>query len=148
MQCLDWGLSRAHQPSKHRLNKLFLTLSRSLFLSFVLVPLSYLSISLSPCLVSTDLSRGLCFLTIISSHKHIQETHTSTRGGVSFILYRTAEMSTGHVPVKSSLSVPQFPTNTHSSVTGFTVHSHLYTGGQKRVTEQEMRRGGKMNEEE
>lgn len=69
-ECFSWGISRAKLASRaHRLNKLFVPPAMSAAAAFVLVTVSYLSISLSPCRVNTDLRRVLCFFTSTSPHK-------------------------------------------------------------------------------
>lgn len=133
MPYLDWGLSRAHQPAKHtdyiKCFWLLLSLSRSFTLSFVLVSVSYLCISSSPCLVNTDLPTGLCF-------PQTQSRHSSNRG-VSLILYHmTREMSAGRAPLSLSVSPSiSFCTNMHSSFAGCAADFSHYTEGQKTVTE-------------
>lgn len=63
VHCLDWGLGRAHQPAKRtdKINCFCVSVAILFWLSFVLVLVSSLSISVSPHLVNTDLSRSLCF---------------------------------------------------------------------------------------
>lgn len=78
------GGSGAHQPSEHRLNKLFLTLT----ISSLPVPPSVLSsphylISPSLRLVNTDLWRGLCL-----PQPSPKQAHASAAGGVSFMLHQ------------------------------------------------------------
>lgn len=81
---LGRGGSGVHQPSEHRLNKLFLTLtiSSSPFPPSVLSSPHYL-ISPSLCLVNTDLWRGLCL-----PQPSLNQAHASAAGGVSFMLHQ------------------------------------------------------------
>lgn len=124
----------AHQPAEHThyINCFWLSLSlspsSSFLLSFVVVALSYLSISLSPRLVNPDLWRGLCFSSIISSHEHTQDTPE---------LKEEAFHSYERNICWPCSCEPHQHTLLHHR---WTAHCRHYTGGQKRVKEGEERR--------